>query len=82
MTLSKRKLILFQSLNFSNEIYNQLSAHDWDVYIASDLQQASDLTDKHTFKVGLCLIEEKCKGAHLLGRQAVFDQTSAKARCN
>ena len=64
--ITKRKLILFQPLKFSNEIYNELSAHDWDVYIANDLQQASDLFDKHTFKVGLCLIDKKCNNTQCL----------------
>ncbi len=65
MFIKNRKLILFQSLNFSNEIYDEISAHQWDVYIANDLQQASDLNNKHAFHVGLCLIDEKCNNNKL-----------------
>ena len=60
MTYKKRNLILFQSPKFGNQIASQLLAHDWEVYIANDLDQASDLLDKHVFKVGLCLIDESC----------------------
>ena len=58
--IPKRKLILFQSPNFSNKIYDEISAHQWDVHIANDLQQASELFAKHTFHVGLCLLD-KCE---------------------
>ena len=46
MTYKKRNLILFQSPKFGNQIASQLLAHDWEVYIANDLDQASDLLDK------------------------------------
>lgn len=57
MTSTKRNLILFQPPDFSNEIYHELSMTQWDVYLAHDIQQASDLCGKHNFPVGLCLID-------------------------
>jgi DNA-binding NtrC family response regulator len=60
MYSKKRNLILFQSPEIGNGIYNELSVHDWDVYVAEDIQQATELLDKHIFKVGLCLIDENC----------------------
>ena len=60
MILKKRKLILFQSREFSDEIYNELTAHDWNVSIVNNLQQAVDLLNERVFNVGLCLLEGKC----------------------
>jgi len=60
MAHKKRNLILFQSPKFGNQMVSQLSVHDWEVYIANDIKQASDLLDKHIFKVGLCLLDERC----------------------
>ena len=76
MLMKNRKLILFQSLNFSNEIYDEISAHQWDVYIANDLQQVVDLNNKHTFHVGLCLIDEKCNNKTLcmVGKQCLISK--------
>jgi DNA-binding NtrC family response regulator len=76
MLSTKRKLILFQQPSFSNEIYNELSAHDWDVYVAKDFQQASYLLDEHTFKAGLCLIDEMCHNTTqcLIGKQCLISK--------
>ncbi|MCX7084058.1 MAG: sigma-54 dependent transcriptional regulator [Methylococcales bacterium] len=60
MPLSTRNIILFQPQTFGNEIYNELSAHDFNVYIANNLKQVSDLLNEHLFKVGLCLLNDKC----------------------
>ena len=60
MSFKKRNLIVFQSPEIGNGICNELSAHGWDVYVAEDIQQATELLDKHIFKVGLCLIDENC----------------------
>ncbi|MCX7084059.1 MAG: sigma-54 dependent transcriptional regulator [Methylococcales bacterium] len=60
MPLSTRKIILFQPPTFGNEIYNELTARDFNVYIANNLKQVSDLLTKHIFKVGLCLLDDKC----------------------
>jgi len=74
MLISKRKLILFQQPSFSDEIYNELLAHDWDVYLAKNFQQASDLVDKHKFMVGLCLIDEACPSTHcLIGKKCLVN---------
>ncbi len=73
----KRKLILFQPPDYGNEIYNELSAHGWDVYVANDLQQASDFLVKHTFKVGLCLIDKRCGNTQcLIGKPCLVDKCS------
>ncbi len=77
MINKKRNLILFQPLKFGNQMVSELSAHGgWDVYIANDLEQASDLLDKHIFKVGLCLIDESCNDhvACLVGKKCFSSQ--------
>ena len=76
MNYKKRNLILFQPPKFGNQIAGQLLAHDWEVYIANDLEQASDLLDKHIFKVGLCLIDESCNdnAACLVGKKCLSSQ--------
>ena len=76
MPIKKRNLILFQSPVIGNGISNELSAHDWDVYVAEDIQQATDLLDKHIFKVGLCLIDEKCNTT-----QCLIDKTCLIEKC-
>ncbi len=58
--VTKRKLLIFQSPACNFEIHNQLMANGWDAYIANNLQQASELANKHTFHVGLCLVDKKC----------------------
>ena len=58
MMISKRKIVLFQSREFSDKTYNELTAHDWDVYVANNLEQAAALLNKHVFNVGLCLIDD------------------------
>jgi DNA-binding NtrC family response regulator len=75
--MTKRKLLLVQPTNCDYEIHNGLSAHDWDVYVASDLKQASDLTNKHTFKVGLCLVDKKCSSPQcVVGKQCLIEKCS------
>ncbi|MEI6335859.1 MAG: sigma 54-interacting transcriptional regulator [Methylococcaceae bacterium] len=78
MIYKKRNLILFQPPKFGNQIASQLLAHDWKVYIANDLKQAADLLDKHKFKVGLCLIDERCNdnanAACLVGKKCLSNQ--------
>ncbi|MEQ1528442.1 MAG: sigma-54-dependent Fis family transcriptional regulator [Methylococcaceae bacterium] len=66
MFLNNHNLMLFQPPSYGNTLFKQLSAKNWDVYLANDLQQASDLLDKHIFKVGLCIIEEKCSNSQCL----------------
>lgn len=58
MRVSKRKIILFQSRRFSDETYNGLTAHDWDIYVVNNLEQTAALLNKHVFNVGLCLIDD------------------------
>jgi len=58
MIFSKRKIILFQSRGFSDETYNELTAHDWDVYVVNNLEQTVVLLNKYLFNVGLCLIDD------------------------
>ena len=78
MSFKKRNLIVFQSPEIGNGIYNELSAHDWDVYVAEDIQQATELLDKHIFKVGLCLIDEKCNTTKcLLGKTCSIDKCTS-----
>ena len=60
MIPKNRKIILFQSPEFSDEIYNKLTAQDWNVYVVNNLEQAADLLNTRVFNVGLCLLEGKC----------------------
>lgn len=55
--LEKRNLIIFQSITSDIELYTELSAYQWEVYIASTIEQASTLLQRFEFHVGLCLIE-------------------------
>jgi DNA-binding NtrC family response regulator len=64
--ITKRKLILFQPPGFDNSIFNELVANDWDVFLAFNFQQASDLLYKYTFNVGLCLVEKQCNSSSKL----------------
>ncbi len=59
MTREKRTLILFQSSEYVEEHFKELSEHHWDVYIANTLQQVAQLLCQHTFHVGICLVD-KC----------------------
>ncbi len=56
--MSTRNIILFHPPEFDDEIYNQLSAHQWVVHVAHDLKQAADLFNTYSFNVGLCLINQ------------------------
>ena len=58
--IEKRNLIIFQSADYETEPYDDLAKADWQVHIATTIQQVSDLLAKHNFLVGLCLID-KCK---------------------
>jgi len=79
MSIKKRNLILFQSPVIGNGIYNELLAHGWDVYVAEDIQQAVELLDKHIFKVGLCLIDEKCNTTQcLIGKTCLIEKCTSK----
>lgn len=60
MPLSTRNIILFQPPSFGNEIFNELSSHNFNVHIANNLEQVSNLLKRHVFKVGLCLLDDKC----------------------
>jgi DNA-binding NtrC family response regulator len=71
--ITKRKLILYQMTKFGNEIYDGLSAHDWDVYVAGNLQQAFDLCTKHRFKIGLCLVVNCTDTQHLAQLKQLFN---------
>jgi len=76
MSFKKRNLIVFQSPEIGNGIYNELSAHGWDVYVADDIQQVLELLDKHIFKVGLCLLDENCNT-----RPCLIDKTCLIDKC-
>ena len=79
MSVKKRNLILFQSPVIGNEINNELSTQGWDVYVAEDIQQAVELLDKHIFKVGLCLIDEKCNTTQcLIGKSCLIEKCTSK----
>ncbi|WP_262964896.1 sigma-54 interaction domain-containing protein [Methylobacter psychrophilus] len=60
MTVATRNLIVFQPLIFGNQIINQLLVHNWDVYVANDLEQVTQLLYKHKFTVGLYLSDKVC----------------------
>ncbi|UOA07313.1 sigma-54-dependent Fis family transcriptional regulator [Methylobacter sp. S3L5C] len=60
MSVATRNLIVFQPSIFGNQISNQLLLHNWVVYIANDLEQATQLLYKHKFKVGLYLNDMMC----------------------
>ena len=73
--MTNRKLILFQQPSFGDEICNELSARNWDVYVATDFQKASDLIDEHKFLVGLCLIDEMCNNTKcLIGKNCLINK--------
>ena len=57
MSSIKRNIILFQPTPFGSEIVDQLSEHQWSVFVAQDLMQAANLFNTHFFYVGLCMIE-------------------------
>jgi DNA-binding NtrC family response regulator len=57
--IEKRNLIIFQSIDYEIEPYDALAEADWQVHIATTIQQVSALLAKHTFLVGLCLVD-KC----------------------
>ena len=79
MPIKKHNLILFQSPVISKDIANELSAHGWDVYVAEGIQQALELLDKHIFRVGLCLIDEKCNTTQcLIGKTCLIDKCTSK----
>jgi len=59
MVIKKRNLIVFQSKHSSNALCHELAAHQWNVFIAYDIAQASDLLKKYKFYAGLCVVE-KC----------------------
>ena len=59
MAIENRNLIIFQSVDSDIEPYEELLKAHWQVYIATTIQQASELLAKHTFLVGLCLVD-KC----------------------
>jgi hypothetical protein len=73
MAVATRNLIVFQSSIFGNQIINQLLAHNWDVYIANDLEQATQLLYKHKFKVGLYLMDTMCSDNCLIGKSCLID---------
>ena len=57
--IEKRNLIIFQSIGYEVESYEALAQANWQVHIATTIQQVSGLLAKHIFFVGLCLID-KC----------------------
>ena len=60
MTIEIRNLLIFQLTGTNIEefdAYNELSKHHWEVHVANNIQQVSELLEKHTFHVGLCLID-------------------------
>ena len=59
MPNKNRNVIIFQSVDSDIEPYEALSKANWQVHIATTIQQVSELLAKHTFLVGLCLVD-KC----------------------
>ena len=59
MAIKNRNLIIFQSVDSDIDLYEELSKAHWQVHIATTIQQVSALLAKHTFLVGLCLVD-KC----------------------
>ena len=59
MAIKNRNLIIFQSADSDIDLYEGLSKAHWQVHIATTIQQVSELLAKHTFLVGLCLVD-KC----------------------
>ena len=59
MAIKNINLIIFQSVDSDIDLYEGLSKAHWQVHIATTIQQVSELLAKHTFLVGLCLVD-KC----------------------
>ena len=57
MEIKNRNLIIFQSADSDIDLYEGLSKAHWQVHIATTNQQVSELLAKHTFLVGLCLVD-------------------------
>ena len=57
MEIKNRNLIIFQSADSDIDLYEGLSKAHWQVHIATTIQQVSELLAKHTFLVGLCLVD-------------------------
>jgi DNA-binding NtrC family response regulator len=73
MVIEKHNLMLFQSPGSGGELCDELAAHQWEVYIVNAIQQASDLLDKHTFHVGLCLIDNDSNADYLAKLNQLFN---------
>jgi DNA-binding NtrC family response regulator len=56
MPKNPRKLIVFQDKSISPSLYEKISAHQWKLYTACDLNDAIDLIKNQHFSAGLCLI--------------------------
>ena len=76
MPLSTRNIIVFQPPTFGNEIFNELSSQNFNVHIANNIEQVSDLLKRHVFKVGLCLLDDKCSF-----EQCLIDQSCVTGKC-
>jgi DNA-binding NtrC family response regulator len=73
VAIEKQNLILFQSPTSGIQLYDELAIHDWDVHIASTIRQASDLINKNSFHVGLCLIENQSNADHFAKLKQLFN---------
>ncbi len=86
MTIEKRNLILFQSAEYGDEVFNELVDFPWQIYIANTIQQVTDLLSQHTFHVGLCLTDkctftvcgsfQACKKDHISNIKELFNKHS------
>lgn len=54
----QRDLILLQNAGSDNELHKELFAHQWNVHVARDLREASNLFESYQYKVGICLIDK------------------------
>ena len=75
MLKQQRNLIIYQAQKFDTEIYDELIADNWDIYVANDLQQLADLSDNHTFKIGLYFVSQKCSnGKCVIGKTCLINK--------
>ncbi|NOT10448.1 MAG: sigma-54-dependent Fis family transcriptional regulator [Methylococcaceae bacterium] len=77
--MPKRNLIIFQPSKFGNEIRDQLTGHQWAVYVANDLKQASELFNRYTFYAGLCVLGTCESSLHLA---QINRLVQAHSQCN
>lgn len=77
---TKRKLLVFQTSQLCDDLYQQLMSRDWEIYVAKSIPQAFKLQEKHGFKLGLCLVDKKCRSSSCVaGKTCLLDHSKSSA---